>query len=191
MMCCKSFYKIIVFLLAFSFGCLVFVTYHTTVNFDENHNKLSIEESTTLIRKVSKERAKIEDVDMPQGTGCGECNIGQLRNDKFFIFRKSSTIDFTSEKSSTPNIKKFKIISKPRAIYTDEARANYIQGDVSLRLKLLSNGKVGDIYPVKELPDGLTEKAIEAARKIKFEPQMRNGKPISVTVLVQYNFTIY
>jgi hypothetical protein len=41
------------------------------------------------------------------------------------------------------------------------------------------------------LPYGLTEQAMEAARKMRFEPAMKNGIPYSVTKLVEYPFTLY
>lgn len=87
--------------------------------------------------------------------------------------------------------KKFNITSKPRADYTDEAREKNITGIVSLRVTLNANGSVGSISPINRLPYGLTEKAIAAARRIKFEPQLKNGVPQTVRVQIQYDFTIY
>jgi len=37
----------------------------------------------------------------------------------------------------------------------------------------------------------LTEKAIEAAKQIRFEPKMINGNPVSVVITREYTFTIY
>ncbi|MGI8884213.1 MAG: energy transducer TonB [Pyrinomonadaceae bacterium] len=84
-----------------------------------------------------------------------------------------------------------KIVSKPRANYTDAARQNQVQGTVTLRVTFLPSGQIGSISPVSGLPYGLTEQAIAAARSIKFEPQMVNGSPVGVTKQVQYSFTIY
>jgi TonB family protein len=84
-----------------------------------------------------------------------------------------------------------KIVSKPRANYTDTARQNQVQGTVTLRVTFLANGQIGSISPVSGLPYGLTEQAIAAARSIRFEPQMVNGNPVAVTKQVQYSFTIY
>lgn len=83
------------------------------------------------------------------------------------------------------------IISKPRAGYTDLARTNNVEGSVMLRVTFLSNGQIGGISPVKTLPNGLTEKAIAAARQIQFKPALKNGQPQTVTKRIQYNFTIY
>ena len=84
-----------------------------------------------------------------------------------------------------------KIINKPRAQYTDEARQQQIQGTVVLKVTLLANGSIGSITPVSRLGYGLTEKAIAAARQITFEPKKVNGIPQSVTKTIEYNFNIY
>jgi hypothetical protein len=41
---------------------------------------------------------------------------------------------------------------------------------------------------LKELPDGLTKEAIKAARKIKFEPAIKDGHHVSQYLTVEYNF---
>lgn len=84
-----------------------------------------------------------------------------------------------------------KILSKPRAEYSDMARQHNVQGAVKLRVTFLSSGEIGDITAVSELPDGLTERAIAAAKRIKFEPAQRAGRPVTVTKVVEYSFSIY
>lgn len=84
-----------------------------------------------------------------------------------------------------------KFISKPQGRYTDEARQNSITGTVLLNIQFLASGQVGSVSAVSGLPYGLTEKAIEAARQIKFEPAKKNGIPYTVSKRVQYGFTIY
>lgn len=84
-----------------------------------------------------------------------------------------------------------KILSKPRASYTDAARQNNVQGSVTLRITFLASGQIGGISPVSGLPYGLTEQAIAAARSIRFEPAKKNGVPYSKTMTIQYGFTIY
>lgn len=86
---------------------------------------------------------------------------------------------------------KFRLLAKPKAMYTDPARQNSVQGNVTLRVQLLASGQVGSITPVSRLPYGLTEQAIAAARQIKFEPAKRDGVPVTTTVTFQYSFTIY
>jgi outer membrane biosynthesis protein TonB len=40
------------------------------------------------------------------------------------------------------------------------------------------------------LPHGLTEKAIEAAKKIRFNPAVRDGQPVSVRGNLEYTFNL-
>ena len=84
-----------------------------------------------------------------------------------------------------------KIISKPRPGYTDAARQNNVQGTVILRVTFLASGQIGSISAVKGLPNGLTEQAIAAARRISFEPAKRDGVGQSITRQVEYTFSIY
>lgn len=83
------------------------------------------------------------------------------------------------------------ILYKERAKYTEEARANKVQGTVILSIEYLANGTIGQVRVVRGLPDGLTESAIDAARKIRFNPAVRNGAPVSVRGNVEFNFTLY
>lgn len=83
------------------------------------------------------------------------------------------------------------ILSKPYANYTDAARQNNIQGTVILRVTFNANGTIGEVTPISTLPFGLTEQAISAAKRMRFQPAMKNGVPYTVTKQVPYTFTIY
>jgi TonB family protein len=85
----------------------------------------------------------------------------------------------------------FRIISKPRATYTDAARTNNVQGSVLVKVTLLASGQVGSVAVVRGLPHGLSERAIAAAKQIRFEPKKVNGAPVSVTQTFEYTFSIY
>lgn len=83
------------------------------------------------------------------------------------------------------------ITSKPRPGYTDAARQNNIQGTVILRVTFLGSGQIGSISTVKGLPNGLTEQAIAAARRISFIPKKIDGIGQTVTRQIEYTFSIY
>jgi tetratricopeptide (TPR) repeat protein len=89
-----------------------------------------------------------------------------------------------------PTVKKLKILSKPRPSYTQDARVAGIQGVVTLAVLFAAN-KSKFIVVVSPLSHGLTEAAVAAAKQIAFEPQEKDGKPISVVKLVQFSFTLY
>jgi TonB family protein len=81
-----------------------------------------------------------------------------------------------------------KIISKPRGEYTPEALKNEVSGTVILRVTFLSSGKLTNIGLASGLPDGLSEKAKEAAQKIKFRPAEIDGRPVSVRMNIEIEF---
>lgn len=87
--------------------------------------------------------------------------------------------------------KPLRILSKPRANYTDLARQNGVQGTVRVKVLFSASGKIETAVPISSLPDGLTEQAILAAKQIEFQPQIQNGQPVSITKVVEYSFTIY
>jgi TonB family protein len=83
------------------------------------------------------------------------------------------------------------ILYKEKAKYTEEARQNKIQGTVVLNVIFTADGRITSIRVVRGLPDGLTEKAIEAAQKIRFNPAVKNGAPVSVRGNLEFSFNLY
>src|SRR5262245_15847049 len=86
---------------------------------------------------------------------------------------------------------KARVLSKPEPTYTEAARKNQITGTVILRAVFSSGGSVTNIHAVSGLPDGLTERAIAAAKQIRFVPATKDGRPVSMWMELQYNFNLY
>ncbi|HEX5887122.1 MAG TPA: energy transducer TonB [Pyrinomonadaceae bacterium] len=86
---------------------------------------------------------------------------------------------------------KARLLSKPEPQYTEDARKNQIVGTVVLKVVFSSNGSVTNIRTVSGLPYGLTERAIAAARQIKFVPATKDGHPVSMWMQLEYNFNLY
>lgn len=86
---------------------------------------------------------------------------------------------------------KARVLSKPEPQYTEEARKNQVTGTVVLRAIFTSGGQVTSIRAVSGLPNGLTERAIAAARNIKFVPATKDGRPVSMHIQLEYNFNLY
>jgi protein TonB len=84
-----------------------------------------------------------------------------------------------------------RLLSKPEPQYTEEARKNQISGTVLLRVVFSSSGEVVQIRALNSLPFGLTERAIAAARQIRFVPAMKDGHPVPVYMQLEYNFNLY
>jgi TonB family protein len=84
-----------------------------------------------------------------------------------------------------------RVLFKPEPQYTEEARKNSITGVVILRVVFSRTGEVTNIRAMQSLQGGLTEKAIAAARQIRFVPATRNGQPVSMYMQLEYNFNLY
>jgi TonB family protein len=83
------------------------------------------------------------------------------------------------------------VLSKPEPQYTEEARKAGTTGTVVLSVVFSRTGQVTNIRAVQTLCCGLTEKAIAAARAIRFVPAMRNGQVVSTYMQLEYNFNLY
>jgi TonB family protein len=86
---------------------------------------------------------------------------------------------------------KARITFKPEPGYTESARRFNVTGVVRLRAILASTGEVKGLDVVKGLPHGLTSKALDAARQVKFQPAQKDGRVVSQYVVFEYNFNIY
>jgi TonB family protein len=75
--------------------------------------------------------------------------------------------------------------------YTEVARANKRTGTVVLKVVFSPAGNVTNMRTVSGLPHGLTERAIAAARGIKFIPAMKDGKFVAMWMQLEYNFNLY
>ena len=85
---------------------------------------------------------------------------------------------------------KARFVAMPEPPYTEKARHNKVEGTVVLKAVLSKTGHVENIQVVASLPDGLTEQAIKAARKIRFIPAAKDGKAVSMWIQLEYNFSL-
>lgn len=83
------------------------------------------------------------------------------------------------------------VTSKPRPTYTELARVYSVSGTVQLRVTFESDGRIGPVTPIRRLPFGLTESAINAATKMQFRPRIERGKQVRSIRMVEYSFTLY
>jgi TonB family protein len=88
-------------------------------------------------------------------------------------------------------------VSAPHAIYSpvpeysDEARKTKHQGTVVVQAIIGVDGLPRDLHVQRSLGMGLDEKALEAVRKWRFEPAMKDGSPVNVRVSIEVNFHLY
>lgn len=74
--------------------------------------------------------------------------------------------------------------------YTEKARRAKIQGTVLLYAEINKKGKAQNIEIIRGLGLGLDEKSIEAVKKWRFKPGMKDGKPVIVAVTIEINFVL-
>jgi periplasmic protein TonB len=81
--------------------------------------------------------------------------------------------------------------SSPDPDYTEEARRAKKQGTCVLWLIVDSTGHPRDIRVVRGLGFGLDAKALEAVQQWKFNPALKDGKPVDVQISVEVEFHLY
>lgn len=74
---------------------------------------------------------------------------------------------------------------------TLKKRVNQITGTAVLSALFAETGEVTEIKVISGLPHGLSERAVEAAKQIKFVPAESNGKKIPLRITLEYNFNLY
>ncbi|MCB9383414.1 MAG: energy transducer TonB [Bryobacterales bacterium] len=91
-----------------------------------------------------------------------------------------------AEARATP----IQILSKPKPVYTAEARQARIEGEVVLEARFGSDGAVTVLRVVRGLGYGLDEAAAAALRAMRFEPAKRGGVPVDSTLSVSVAFQL-
>jgi len=109
-------------------------------------------------------------------------------NEAIKAFQKTSGV---YKKNLTVYDKPPKIISKPIPTYTEAARRNQVSGNIKVAVEFGADGKIGFVFPFQDLPDGLTANSVNAAKSIKFEPSVKDGKPVTVISVVEYSFSVF
>ena len=85
-------------------------------------------------------------------------------------------------------------VSAPKAIfapdpkYSKEALKANDEGVCTVSLIITPDGNPRDVHVVRSLGMGLDEKAVEAVQRWKFQPSMKDGKPVAVAINVQITF---
>jgi TonB family protein len=128
---------------------------------------------------------------VPGHTGGGEPRPGGGGETLKLAPRPGEQAPATGPFKSADVARKAVIVYKPEPGYTEEARQGNVSGAIRLRAVLSSTGKVTGIVVVNGLPNGLTEKAVRAARHMLFFPAWKDGHDVSQYIVLEYNFSIY
>ena len=83
-------------------------------------------------------------------------------------------------------------LNNVEAEFSDEARRAKYQGVCIITLIVDAQGNPQNPHVTRALGMGLDEKALEAVRKYKFKPAMKDGKtPVPVMISIEVNFRLY
>lgn len=82
-------------------------------------------------------------------------------------------------------------VSAPDPDYTEEARRAKKQGTCILWLIVDSTGHPRDIRVIRGLGFGLDAKALDAVKQWKFQPALKDGRPVDVQISVEVEFHLY
>lgn len=100
---------------------------------------------------------------------------------------------------NTPKDRKLRITKALRAIYPEEARQNHIQGTVLLEVTFQSDGTIGEVRCINDdnedtqklIKYHVVQAVIEAAKKLEFDPEIKDGAPVTVVKKYEYTLSLY
>jgi len=82
------------------------------------------------------------------------------------------------------------VLMQSDAEFSEEARKAKFSGSVEVYLWVEADGTPSHVRVARGVGMGLDEKAVEAVRKYKFRPAMKDGKPVAVDLYIDVNFQI-
>lgn len=105
-------------------------------------------------------------------------------------FDARATQTATAQPKQAPANVPLQILSKPTPVYSDEARAMKIEGEVSLEVEFMATGEVKVMRILRSLGHGLDEAAMRAVQGVRFKPAQRDGNPVDIRTTVNIVFQL-
>lgn len=82
-----------------------------------------------------------------------------------------------------------RIIERPKPALPKDYGTLDAQGSIILRVQFLATGKIGTVAIVKGMNSTLNDVAVEAAKAMRFEPRVENGKKIDSFKQFEYIYS--
>lgn len=82
------------------------------------------------------------------------------------------------------------VIGNISPVYPEFAQRAKVQGTVVLEVEVLKDGSIRNIHVKRSVPGGLDEAAIEAVRKVRFQPGKSSGQPVDVLLIIPVEFKL-
>ena len=88
----------------------------------------------------------------------------------------------------SPGVTPPEVVKKKNPKYTRDSREAELEGLVMVEVDIGPDGRVHDARVLRPLGMGLDERAVDAVKKCKFKPAMKDGHPGWVQVTVEVLF---
>lgn len=119
----------------------------------------------------------------------GSLAAGRVQGGETVFGRAARLVEAAPKTASLRSrVEPLRILEKPRPAYTEEARRRGIEGEVTLRVLFRADGTAEVVELLSGLGAGLDRTAAEAARRIRFKPAERDGRPVDVTAVIRITF---
>jgi TonB family protein len=82
------------------------------------------------------------------------------------------------------------LLLKTEPEYSEEARRAKLQGKVTVAIQVGTDGRTRRLKIIDALGSGLDQKAMEAIKRWRFSPAMKDGKPVTIEATVEVNFRL-
>jgi len=143
-----------------------------------------LEEMRTTLAQLEKSRP-VDEARMKEA----RAKIAEM--EKLYTPERERELQTTiAEMQKVEGTRKARVIYHVEPEYTQDAREKKIEGTVVLTFTIDHQGLPQNISIKKSLYPSLDQSAIEAARKMRFEPAMKDGQPVSQFVSTEFVFSI-
>jgi TonB family protein len=113
-----------------------------------------------------------------------------------FVRQRPGAIGYVSGTGDTTGVKVVPVVYAPRRThyepprYTPVAQRARVQGEVVLELTVGADGRVTHVEVLRGLPHGLSQQAVAAARRWRFEPAHCRGVAVETRVEYRVRFSL-
>ena len=140
------------------------------------------EKSDTELR-IKVERTSAESLEAPQPDETSDTKLRIQLDDE-------SVMEVRAYRTSDEGVRAPRLLRKVEPDYTDQAKDAKTEGQVVLAIEVGANGKAHNIQVIRSLDQGLDQNAIEAVRRWKFKPAVKDGEPVTVRANVEVNYRL-
>ena len=102
----------------------------------------------------------------------------------------AASLSYSALAQSPPGFIAPQVVERAEAEFPEEARLSGQTGTVVVRIVVGTDGRVTSARVVQGAGHGFDESALEAARKLRFEPATRDGKPVAAQLDYEVHFEL-